>query len=253
MISKNRIKLINSLKIKKYRKKHQLFFCEGLKTGQDFLLSNYEPKIIVKHKEVELPLLLRGCGAEIIDADFEDLKKISSFKTPAKLIFVFKMPEFITIPEVIENETILYCDGIQDPGNFGTIIRTAAWFGIDRLVCSKDTADLYNPKVIQSGMGATAKVPIHYTSADTFFEGSLRLPAEIFAADMKGENIYESSLPRAAVIILGNEGQGIRNEVALYINRRLHIPHFAERNSQPESLNVAAATAIMLSEFKRRG
>ncbi len=250
MIGKNKIKLINSLKIKKYRKKYKLFLCEGLKTAKEFITSGYEANLIFKNKDNALPNFLANSKAEIIDASLDDFKKLSSFKTPSDLIVVFKLPEPKPLPASLTNELILYCDGIQDPGNLGTIIRTSAWFGLDRLICSPDTSDIYNPKTIQSAMGATAKIPVDYVSPDLFFNGSYTLPKDIFGADMKGENIYKTNLPKSAVVIMGNEGQGIRPDCQQYINRFLHIPAFTPNH--PESLNVSVATSIILSEFRRQ-
>lgn len=251
MLSKNKIKLINSLKIKKYRQKHSLFLCEGTKSCEEFLQSGYLPHTIIHEKGIVFSESEHD-KAEIIQADRNEIKKISSFKAPPELAVVFHIPPTTPIPQAIRKETILYCDGIQDPGNLGTILRTAAWFGIDRVVCSEDTADIYNPKTIQAAMGATAKIPVHYSAPKHFFDRSLQIPSFVFGADMQGRNIYSAELPDTAVIIMGNEGRGIRTTVAGYITHRLHIPNFAKAGQNPESLNVAAATAVIFSEFKRR-
>lgn len=250
MLSKNKIKLINSLKIKKYRVKHRLFQAEGKKTVSDFIASGYKAQIIMYLKSCET-IIADLQAPDKIELSDREMKKISNFSSPPEISAVFEMPQ-IPFPKDISDELSIYCDRVQDPGNLGTIIRTAAWFGIKNVFCSENTADVFNPKVIQASMGAVAKVRVHYPEADEFFSEKIPDNFTVFAADLQGENIYQASLPGTAILVMGNEGRGISKEIQAYISRRLYIPHFSTKKQPPESLNVAAAAAVICSEFRRR-
>ena len=145
---------------------------------------------------------------------------------------------------------VLALDGVQDPGNLGTIIRLADWFGVSQIICSTDCVDVYNPKVVQATMGAVFRMPVRYVDLPEFLKKTNGCVT--FAADMAGENVYEAELPQNAVLVMGNEGNGISDEVAQLVNRTIHIPSFNTTGKTSESLNVAVATAILCSEFKRR-
>ncbi|PIE99364.1 MAG: RNA methyltransferase [Polaribacter sp.] len=173
-----------------------------------------------------------------------ELKKISSLKTPNIVLGLFKIPNEKPLQK---NGLIVALDGINDPGNLGTIIRLCDWFGISQLVCSKNTVDCYNQKVIQSTMGSITRVQINYINLENYL---LDVNLPIFTADMDGENIYKSELPTKAVLIMGNEANGISSEINKIVKNKLTIPRFGNLQ-QTESLNVATATAILLSEFKR--
>ena len=171
-----------------------------------------------------------------------ELAQLSSFKTPNKSIAVLRKP---TKDDAIKPEgLILVLDGVQDPGNMGTILRTADWFGVKTIVCSEDTADIYNPKVIQASMGSMLRMNVKYTALDTFLS-TCTYP--IYGALLEGENVYNTSLDQKAVLVMGNEGKGIRPNIQAYVNSPIHIPGFGKA----ESLNVAVATGILLSEFTR--
>ena len=237
-LSKNHLKLITSLSQKKYRHKYKLFIVEGIKVVQEFLNSSYELEILFS-TESSFSYL-----DSFIEVSEQELKKISSLKTPNKVIALFKIP-------VEKNSSssglIVALDAINDPGNLGTIIRLCDWFGIDQLLCSKETVDCYNTKVVQSSMGSLTRVAISYIDLKEYLT-SVSIP--IFIADMDGDNIYEMKPPTSAVLVMGNEANGISNSIKQIVSTKISIPRYG--NSQlTESLNVATATAILLSEFRR--
>lgn len=237
-LSKNHLKLITSLSQKKYRHKYKLFVVEGVKVVQEFLNSSYELEILFS-TESSFSYL-----DSFIEVSEQELKKISSLKTPNKVIALFKIP-------VQKNSSssglIVALDAINDPGNLGTIIRLCDWFGIDQLLCSKETVDCYNTKVVQSSMGSLTRVAISYIDLKEYLT-SVSIP--IFIADMDGDNIYEMKPPTSAVLVMGNEANGISNSIKQIVSTKITIPRYG--NSQlTESLNVATATAILLSEFRR--
>lgn len=239
MISKNQIKIINQLNQKKYRKKRQLFIAEGIKTVKEFLRSAYELEKLYLTTDV---LFTQTEKYELITA--KELQKISQLKTPQVVLGVFKIPEF---PVTHNMKMQLVLDGVRDPGNLGTIIRLCDWFGIEEMVCSRDTVDCYNPKTIQATMGSLARVKVVYTDLYDFLRES-RLP--VYGTFMEGGIIYDQQLPDKGIIIMGNEAKGISTEIEKLINHKLAIPQFGQKRST-ESLNVATATAIVLNEFRR--
>lgn len=241
-LSKNNIKLITSLQQKKYRQKHNLFVAEGIKVVNELLKSSLEVyQIFCVDESLEFEK-----NIEVILISEIELKKVSSLKSPNKVLALFKIPEEVI---TIKDDFIVALDGINDPGNLGTIIRLCDWFGIKELVCSGNTVDCYNQKVVQSTMGSLTRVNIYYTKLSEYLQ-TTDLP--VFTADMDGENVYKKhSLPQKAILVLGNEANGISSEVAAIVENKLTIPRFGE-TQQTESLNVATATAILLSEFKRR-
>ena len=237
-LSKNHLKLIISLSQKKYRHKYKLFIVEGIKVVQEFLNSSYELEILFS-TESSFSYL-----DSFIEVSEQELKKISSLKTPNKVIALFKIPvEKNSSPSGL----IVALDAINDPGNLGTIIRLCDWFGIDQLLCSKETVDCYNTKVVQSSMGSLTRVAISYIDLKEYLT-SVSIP--VFIADMDGDNIYEMKPPTSAVLVMGNEANGISNSIKQIVSTKITIPRYG--NSQlTESLNVATATAILLSEFRR--
>ena len=237
-LSKNHLKLITSLSQKKYRHKYKLFVVEGMKVVQEFLNSSYELEILFS-TESSFSYL-----DNFIEVSEQELKKISSLKTPNKVVALFKIPvEKNSSPSGL----IVALDAINDPGNLGTIIRLCDWFGIDQLLCSKETVDCYNTKVVQSSMGSLTRVAISYIDLKEYLT-SVSIP--VFIADMDGDNIYEMKPPTSAVLVMGNEANGISNSIKQIVSTKITIPRYG--NSQlTESLNVATATAILLSEFRR--
>lgn len=244
MISKSQIKYIRSLELKKNRRKEMLFVAEGPKVVGDLLAKHVPnaiyatPEWIQKHPTIS--------AHEVTE---NELCKISFLQHPQQVLALFPIP---LLEEITVNTSCLYLalDGVQDPGNLGTIIRIADWFGIDTIFCSPDTADTYNPKVIQATMGSIARVKMVYTDLNVLInEYADRMP--IYGTLLDGNDIYTQSLSEHGIIIMGNEGNGISQTIREKINRRLLIPSFGNGESA-ESLNVAIATAITCSEFRRR-
>jgi len=240
MVSKNQIKLITSLQQKKYRVANQLFFAEGIKVIQELVGSNFE----LVHLYTTQNDFDEVSNVKKTLIHESDLKKISALATPNTCLALFKIP---VNKEIIESGLIIALDSIRDPGNLGTILRLCDWFGIDQLICSKETVDIYNPKVVQATMGSIARVNVNYIDLNAFISAT-KLP--VFGTFMDGENIYKSALPQEGIIIMGNEANGISPELELLAKNRLTIPRFGALQ-KTESLNVANATAIILSEFRR--
>ena len=239
MLSKNQVKIITSLKQKKYRQQHGLFVAEGLKTINELLESSINLQQLFTLKVLNIDANLETIITEV------DLKKISFLKTPNQALAVFEIPK----PKaIIENNLIVALDDVRDPGNLGTIIRLCDWFGIRDLVCSENTVDCFNPKVIQATMGSISRVNITYRNLEMFL-AETNLP--VYGAFMDSENIYKSKLPEQGILIMGNEANGISKELQQRVTHRITIPRFGGLQVT-ESLNVATATAILLSEFKRK-
>ena len=241
MVSKNQIKLISSLHQKKYRIAHQLFIAEGVKGINELLQSNFE----LEHLYVTIDGFKSVSITQKTVISDADLKKISTLTTPNTCLAVFKIPKE---KPVLNKGLIVALDTIRDPGNMGTILRLCDWFGINQVVCSKETVDLYNPKVVQATMGSIARVNVNYLNLKDFLE-TTSLP--IYGTFMDGEDLYNSEITNEGIIILGNEANGISKEIEELVTKRITIPRFGNLQ-QTESLNVATATAIVLSEFKRR-
>jgi len=238
MLTKSQIKLITSLKQKKFRIQHQLFVVEGVKVVQEFLNSNYE---LVAIFAVEDRYSQYNQKFTLVDS--KELAKISGFSTPNKVLATFKIPSSLTVNW---SSLTVALDGINDPGNLGTIIRLCDWFGIEDLICSEDTVNCYNPKVVQASMGSHTRVNITYVD----LKKTLSTVSNCMGTFMDGISIYNQTLPKTGVIVLGNEANGISEDVESLIDLRLSIPRFGKLK-QTESLNVANAAAIVLSEFKR--
>ena len=238
MLSKNEIKRIQSLKQKKFRHECQLFVAEGVKTITELLDSNFELHQLYATASCNFNAKKQTIVSEI------ELKKISFLKTPNKALAVFKIP---TAKTVDFNNLVLALDDVRDPGNLGTIIRLCDWFGIQDLVCSSETVDCFNPKVIQATMGSITRVNVTYIDLEELFS---KENSGVFGAFMDGENVYTSQLPDKGILVLGNEANGISKSIENLVEKRISIPRFGSMQ-ETESLNVATATAILLSEFKR--
>jgi TrmH family RNA methyltransferase len=241
MLSKNQIKLISSLQQKKHRFANQLFFAEGVKVIQELVKSNFELEQLYTTKEdfLDVAAYKRTVITE------NELNKISALATPNTCLAVFKIPKE---SKIIESGLIVALDDIRDPGNLGTIMRLCDWFGIQQLVCSKETVDIYNPKVVQATMGSIARVNVNYLDLETFISKS---SLAVFGTFMDGDNIYKTTLPKEGIIIMGNEANGISEKIENLVTKRLTIPRFGALQIT-ESLNVATATSIVLSEFRRQ-
>jgi TrmH family RNA methyltransferase len=243
MLSKNKIKFIASLHKKKYRQKYNKFIVEGQKIINDIASSNYLiNEIYTSNKEIAEKY------PESILIDNNQMKKISALTNPSDILAVVEIPEQQELKKIPETMVLCLSD-IQDPGNFGTIIRTADWFGIKTIVCSLNTVELYNPKTIQATMGAFVNINIYYTCLSEFLKNNK--DKTIYGTYMNGKNIYKTEINNNSIIILGNEGNGISKNIEKFIDTKITIPAFNE-NKKAESLNVSIATAIVLSEIKRK-
>lgn len=242
MVSKNQKKLIKSLYQKKYRKQHGLFVAEGKKVIRELLAADLKLHFLFT---LEAGIFDVSAALECRVTE-EELKQISFLTTPQVALAVFCIPE---VKKTNSKGLILALDDVRDPGNLGTIIRLCDWFGIEDLVCSLQTVDCYNPKVIQATMGSITRVNISYVSLKNYL--TLETPnSKIFGTFMNGNSIYTEKLPKDAIVIMGNEANGISEDIENLIKERVTIPQFGS-DQKTESLNVATATAIVLSEFRR--
>ena len=246
MISKNLIKLIKSLEQKKYRKREKLFVAEGPKVVGDLMALMAPQRIIAtsewyKGKQV----------SEDVVVTEDEIRKVSFLQHPQGVLGIFKTPA-IPQPTMNKKKLMLALDGVQDPGNLGTIIRIADWFGISEVVCSIDTADCWAPKVVQATMGSIARVHIIYKDLCELLDEADKQGVSVYGTLLDGRNIYEEELSEGGIIVMGNEGNGISLPLRERIKRKLFIPDFHQGRTA-DSLNVAIATAITCSEFRRRG
>jgi len=246
MLSKSQINLLKSLQQKKFRREHGLFIVEGHKSITEFINSAYQVEAIYYTPSFDSKVLKLSQKINFCEISVTELEKVSSLKTPQDALALVKIPEWSTLQhEQLKGKFSLVLDGIQDPGNLGTIIRIADWFGIDHIICSEDTVDAYNPKVVQACMGSLARVKVHYTSLTEFLP-QIKLP--VFGALLDGANIYKTDFGKEGLIVMGNEGNGLRPEVQKLVNKSITIP----RIGKAESLNVAIATALFCSEITRK-
>lgn len=249
MLPKNKIKLISSLAHKKYREETGLFVAEGIKLVRD-LADSFHCELLISTHAWEKEVRMLSADEHIVIED-KLMHHISTQKSPQGLLALFrKRTEAIPTQAIIQNRLILAIDDIQDPGNMGTIIRLADWFGIQHIFCSELTADAYGPKVVQASMGALARVNVHYVDLYTFLSGLEELT--IYGTFLEGNSIYTAPLSSNGVLVMGNEGNGISSQIELLITQKLLIPNFPKGLPTSESLNVAVATAIVCSEFRRR-
>lgn len=246
MLSKSQINLLKSLQQKKFRREHGLFIVEGHKSITEFINSVYPVQAVYYTPSFDSKVLKLSQKINFCEISVTELEKISSLKTPQDALALVKIPQWPALRhEQLKGKFSLVLDGIQDPGNIGTIIRIADWFGIDHIICSEDTVDAYNPKVVQACMGSLARVKVHYTSL-TEFLSEIMLP--VFGALLDGANIYDTDFGKEGLIVMGNEGNGLRPEIQKMVNKAITIP----RIGKAESLNVAIATALFCSEITRK-
>lgn len=241
MVSKNQIKLITSLQQKKFRQANGLFLAEGIKVIGELLQSDFE----LEHLYETEAIFGNVASDKKTLVSENDLKKISALTSHNNCLALFKIPQ---PGRISQSGLIAALDDIRDPGNLGTIIRLCDWFGITQVVCSMETADLYNPKTIQATMGSIARVKVDFTDLKTFLKHTT-LP--VFGTFMDGRNIYEETLPKEGIVVFGNEANGISKAVEALVTTKISIPRFGQLQ-KTESLNVAAAAAIIFSEFSRR-
>lgn len=257
MLSKNKIKYINSLRIKKFRTENAAFIAEGEKLAKEIFYSDFEITDLIGTKKwltKNENLTEKIEPTKIIPATEKELKKISEFRTPSEIIVIVKIPEKKinnqTLTSKIQQQLCLFLETIQDPGNMGTIIRTADWFGIKNIVCSQDCVDAFNPKVVQASMGAITRITIYQIDKIDFFTNYRQTNLSVYGTFLDGQNIYTHKLSKTGLIVIGNEGQGISAEITPFISEKIHIPPYS--TNQTESLNASIATGIVLSEFRRK-
>jgi len=240
MLSKNQLKFIRSLKKKKFRQTHQLFLAEGIKVVEELISSSI--KVHQLYATESYSNSLKSDDIQLISE--KELRLVSDFSSPNQILGIFEIP---ASKDLVQQGITLVLDEINDPGNLGTIIRLCDWFGVSQLICSENTVDCYNQKVVQSSMGSLARVSVNYVDIVAYLTNEKRT---VYGTFLKGENIYTSKLEKNAVIVLGNEANGISSEIEQLVHKKITIPQFGEQQNT-ESLNVAMSTAITLSEFKR--
>ena len=256
MLSKNKIKFLHSLEMKKNRDTQQSFVAEGPKIVHDILSRHKDQLSVIAATEewfAQEYQLMDGLQYERIVVSADELTKVSFLCHPQQVFAVFRKFAEMTPEELpsLADKLTLVLDGVQDPGNLGTIIRIADWFGIEDIICSKDTVDVYNPKVVQATMGSIARVRVSYMDLKQLFE-VLPPTLPVYGTLLEGNNMYSEQLSHNGIIIMGNEGKGISPQIRQFISKGLRIPNYPEGRDTADSLNVAVATAIICAEFRRR-
>lgn len=252
-ITKSQIKLFRSLRQKKFRDESHLFLAEGRKCVESLFVRFPRGYVVVKEGVVmkNIPTEIR-----LLEASEKEMEQLSQLQTPPDVLAVFAVPdEQMSVSQCLalaRSELVLVLDEVQDPGNLGTIIRTADWFGVRHIVCSYTTADVFNGKVVQATMGSLARVEVHYTDLESFLQGAAHSSLPVYGTLLDGENIYSCPLSSSGILMMGNEGKGISVPLRRYITVPLLIPSFPLGQPTAESLNVAVATAVVLAEFRRR-
>jgi len=238
LVCKSQTKLITSLRLKKYRDQTGLFIAEGPKVIAELLAEGLTLQSLFSTNSFEIT------AENHFQVTEAELKKISFLKTANTSVAVFEIPE----PRLLQDKGLIVAlDAVRDPGNLGTIIRLCDWFGVQQLICSEDTTDCFNPKVVQATMGSLARVQVHYISLSEYLD---RTALPVFGGFMDGKNVYSEKLPKDGIVVMGNEANGISGAILQKITHKISIPRFGE-SQKTESLNVATATAILLSEFRR--
>ncbi len=242
-MTKSDIQFVRSLHDKNGRSEHGLFLAEGEKLIGEIRGSGLSIRKIYTLESAAI------YGDNIEQVSPKEMERISTLKSANNSVAMVEIPHYTLDVGALKGRLVLALDGVQNPGNLGTIIRLADWFGIEDIICSPITADLYNPKVVQATMGAITRVRVHYTPLVPFLKGC-GMP--IYGTLLDGQNIYNHTLQKSGVIVMGNEGKGLSDEIISLIDERLYIPPFPPESEGSESLNVAIATAIVCSEFRRR-
>lgn len=245
-------KKIKSLAEAKYRREYGLFVAEGTKCVADTVSAFRCNTLLATSSWIEANAsVVDTVGHDrLIKMSRADLGHISSLKTPPEVIAVYRIPDATLDSDAAAHQLVVALDRVQDPGNLGTIIRACDWFGITTVIASDDSADMWNPKTFQATMGAIARVSVHYGDLAAMI--SAIAPKAVYGTFLDGDNIYDSALSATGIIVMGNEGRGISDAIASMVDRRLLIPSFPPGRPTSESLNVATATAITLSEFRSR-
>ena len=251
MLSKNKLKYYRSLGQKKFRDSERLYIAEGTKIVIEAAKFHFDlvESIICTKKWFDLNSIK---SEKVVISEHSDIKKISSLKTPPECIAILKTRDVNSIPSKYNEENlILALDSIRDPGNLGTIIRMADWFGIRNIICSDDTVDCYNPKVVQATMGAILRVNLFYADLAKWLKKLDKDKFTVYGTTLNGKDIYTTNLNKSAVIVMGNESVGISQEIQNLLDEKLLIPNYSDNEEKTESLNVSIATSIVLSEFRR--
>lgn len=248
MLSKNKIKYIHSLELKKNRKEEQAFVAEGRKLVED--LAGHFPCRLLAATAGWLAAHPHAEADEVVEVSREELERASLQKAPQEVLAVFRQPVWRFDPACAGRSLCLALDDVQDPGNLGTIVRVADWFGIEDIFCSAGTADVFNPKTVQATMGALARVRVHYCDLPGLIGGLKDVP--VYGTFLDGNNLYAETLSESGLIVMGNEGKGVSAEVERLVSKRLYIPSYPQERETSESLNVAIATAVVCGEFRRR-
>jgi TrmH family RNA methyltransferase len=258
MLSKRQLQFVNALKQKKNREESQLFVAEGSKLVLDLLDSDIEVQYLFGTESFFNANKI-DIGIECTQVNQGELERLSTLVTANEVVAVCKIPDKVLNIDILNEKLVLVLDDIRDPGNMGTIIRIADWYGIETIICSNNSADIYNSKVVQSTMGSIARVNLHYVDLDSFFDDvknknwAEKMP--VYGALLDGANIYESALTKSGFIVIGNESKGISDAIQKRITTKISIPsfsHFTASKGEAESLNAAVAAAIICSEFRRR-
>jgi RNA methyltransferase, TrmH family len=256
MLSKTRLSHLRTLRQKKGRSEQDLFIAEGDKLVAELLGSSFRVKTVYATENwLRRNNAAAAAAEETISITEDDMGRISSLVTPQEVLAVVGIPSHRLEPSQLRDEFTLVLDGIRDPGNMGTIIRIADWFGIRNLVCSPDSAEIWNPKVVQASMGSVIRVKVHEMELESFFralnqaDGDASAHVPVYGTFLEGKSIYNTTFSGKGVLVIGNEASGIRAETEKFITQKITIPSFA--NPGPESLNAAVATAIACSEIRR--
>ena len=244
-MTKAEIQLVRSLADKRSRTEHGLFVAEGHKFIGELCTSALRVRKI---------FALEGLfeGGEVETVSSREMERLSLLKTPSDSLALVEIPHHPFRPDTAQRELVLALDQVQNPGNLGTIIRLADWFGIPEIVCSPTTADCYNPKVVQATMGAILRVKVHYTALEPYLAQARERNIPVYGTFLEGENIYSTPLTPGGIVLMGNEGQGIAPAAARHVSHKLFIPPYPADRNGSESLNVAIATAVVCAEFRRQ-
>lgn len=244
-MTKREIQLVRSLADKRARDQEHLFVAEGFKLVEEILGSALSiRRIYTTRADI--------CGANVEHVERSDMERISMLKSPSDTLAVVEQPHYNFSIDDIATRLTIALDGVQNPGNLGTIIRLADWFGVEDVICSKECADIYNPKVVQATMGALLRVRVHYVdNLSKVLQSAASSGIPIYGTLLDGNNIYSEKLSTRGVIVMGNEGRGLSDECRNRLTHKLFIPPYPMGRSTSESLNVAMATGIILAEFRR--
>ncbi|HEX2974398.1 MAG TPA: RNA methyltransferase [Bacteroidales bacterium] len=254
MLSRNKAKFIISLQRKKVREEEKLFVIEGDKIVREFLAAKVPVKTVLGKAEFlnSLPQDQVQPITELEEVSYEELKQVSTLTTPHNALAVVHMPENELDIEALSGELWAALDSVQDPGNLGTIIRAAGWFGIENIICSPDSVDVYNPKVVQASMGALLHVNVYYNELKDVLAAARKNRMPVFGTVLEGKSVYQHKLAPEGIILLGNESRGISENLIPRINHKIMIPRFGHSGPGLDSLNVGMAASVIFSEFRRR-